>query len=79
MPRLPRRNCGQALRRVDVDGGLGRAGAEDRLAVVLDHGQLADVDAAEDAHGDLAGEGLGHRAGWGWTGTPLSFSATAWP
>ena len=56
-----------------------RGGPEDGLAVVLDHRQLADVDPGEDAHGDLAGGVLDHRAGWGWTGTPLSFSATAWP
>src|SRR3954454_5772414 len=60
---------------VDVHDRLRRARAEHGLAVALDHRELTDADAAEDGHG----EGASDHAGCGWTGTPLSFSATAWP
>ena len=82
MPRLPRSELRPRARGVHVHGRLRRARAEDRLAAVLDHGQLPDADAPEQRHRDAARRSLDHELtarGCGWTGTPLSFSATAWP
>ena len=82
MPRLPRSEVRPCAGGVHVHGRLRRSRAEDRLAAVLDHRQLPHADAPEQRHRDPARRSLDHELtarGCGWTGTPLSLSATAWP
>ena len=79
MPRLPRASCGHARGECTCTVACG---APEPKTVSRPSSITVSWPTRmrlQQRHDEPAGDARGHRAGWGWTGTPLSFSATAWP